>query len=155
MNTEEFKSVVSAFHESLRLVPEDLTAVRPGPDKWSLREIVGHLVDSASNNHQRFVRLHEEKTLVFPFYDQERWIRIQQYNDFGWSRLVELWHAYNIFLLHVVEKADSSCLGNTWKINGESVTLEWLICDYYRHLKGHIEHFHERLGEIQSGGTND
>src|SRR4026208_691899 len=78
------------------------SAVRPAAGKWSPREIIGHLIDSASNNHQRFVRAQFMDDLVFEGYEQERWVSAQHYNLEPWSMLVGLWKGYNLHLLHVM-----------------------------------------------------
>jgi hypothetical protein len=68
-----YRQEVDAFRDYLATVPEGLTAINPGPDKWSLKQIIGHLIDSASNNHQCFVRFCLVPELVFPKYDNEAW----------------------------------------------------------------------------------
>ncbi len=104
-----------AYHEFLRDFEETIrgAAVRlqgiseedsakHNNDEWSRREILGHLIDSATNNHQRFVRAQFKDDLVFPGYEQEQWVSSQKYNDEPWPDLIELWRAYNLHLLHVV-----------------------------------------------------
>jgi hypothetical protein len=78
------------------------TAARPAPDKWSPREIIGHLVDSASNNHQRFVRGQLQDDLVFPGYAQDAWVAAQHYQDAPWDELVTLWRTFNLHLVRVM-----------------------------------------------------
>ena len=75
---------------------------RPSPDRWTRKEVLGHLIDSASNNHQRFVRGQVASGQVFPGYEQEQWVRIQGYQSARWSDLIDLWRAYNAHLLHVI-----------------------------------------------------
>ena len=69
------------------------SARRPAPGRWSPREIVGHLIDSASNNHQRFVRAQLDDNLVFAGYAQDRWVEVQRYQEAPWVELVELWRS--------------------------------------------------------------
>jgi len=84
-------------------------AADPRPDgKWSRKEILGHLIDSAANNHQRFVRMQHEEALVLPGYRQDDWVRTQNYAAREWRDLVELWMAYNRHLAHILRNADSS-----------------------------------------------
>jgi len=146
---EEYERVFVAFRERLRNTPAAVASVKLSEDFWSLKEIVGHLVDSASNNHQRFVRLQEEHRSRFPAYDGESWVAVQRYRDADWSILVDLWIAYNRLLLWIVRSVDPGAWSNVWEIGGEEHTLEWLVKDYYRHLRWHIEHFTERLAELQ------
>jgi len=145
----DYRRTVEALDALLREVPEPLTAVKLAPDKWSLREILGHLVDSAANNHQRFVRLQEPGPLRFPGYEAERWVHTQRYNLFPWAPLVALWRAYNQLILHVLEQARPERLQNVWQTADGPLTLEWLARDYYRHLGDHAEHFRLRLAELQ------
>ena len=146
---ERFEAIVSSFHERLLTIPEGKTSVKPAPDKWSLKEIVGHLVDSASNNHQRFVRLQEERSLNLPGYNQENWVRIQRYNSMNWDDLVRLWHLMNTLLLHIIEGMGGDTMGNVYLAAGGPMTLEALVNDYFRHMQAHVEHFEERLAELQ------
>ncbi|HEY3045526.1 MAG TPA: DinB family protein, partial [Vicinamibacterales bacterium] len=81
----------------------DSDAARPrAPGKWSPKQIVGHLIDSAANNHQRFVRAQQAPALEFPAYEQDHWVGCQHYEDRGWADLTSLWHAYNRHLAHVI-----------------------------------------------------
>ena len=81
----------------------DASARRPSPNKWSAREIIGHLVDSASNNHQRFVRGQLQDDLVFPGYAQDDWVRIGRYADAPWEELIALWRTFNLQIARVME----------------------------------------------------
>ena len=107
--------------------------------KWSRKEILGHLMDSASNNHQRFVRGALQGKLVFPAYEQDKLVSLQRFREMDWGFLVELWTAYNRFLAHVLtclpaEAANISChIGNN-----KPATLGWIAEDYVAHLKHHL-----------------
>src|SRR5687767_11966414 len=81
-------------------VDEARTMVRPGPGKWCAREILGHLIDSACNNHRRFVLGHAAATSRWDGYEQEHWVRCQKYADERWIDLMALWTAYNRHLAH-------------------------------------------------------
>ncbi len=145
---ETFEAIVSAFHARLAAVPGEKTSIKPAPDKWSLKEIVGHLIDSASNNHQRFVRLQEESSLSLPGYAQENWVRIQRYNSMSWNDLVPLWYLLNTLLLHIIRCMSEDCLQNIYHSPDGPIPLHRLVNDYFQHLKGHVEHFEERYHEL-------
>jgi hypothetical protein len=115
-------------------------AVRPAPGKWSKREILGHLIDSAANNHQKFVRLMISKdALEFVGYAQDAWVAAQRYQVADWSRLVRLWQAYNEHLVHVIEHADPASLDKTITIDGHGpYRLDFVMADYVEHLKHHL-----------------
>lgn len=106
---------------------------------WSRRQVLGHLIDSASNNHQRFVRAMLADALEFPGYDQAGNVRVQAVQEAGWELLVSLWASYNRYLAHVIgqlpeDKLDMSCrIGN-----GEPVTLRFVAVDYVEHLMHHL-----------------
>jgi hypothetical protein len=148
---EEFERTVSDFQEAVQATPAELASLKLSEDFWSLKEILGHLVDSASNNHQRFVRLQEATRSRFPAYDGESWVAIQRYRDADWNGLVELWAAYNRLLLWLVRSIDPSALTHVWEVGGEEHTLEWVVGDYYRHLRWHSEHYASRLAELRKG----
>jgi len=150
LDLQGFRKTVKEFAEALRAAPPELTAIQLAADKWSLREIVGHLVDSTSNNHQRFVRLQDAPRLQFPGYQAERWVQIQQPNLLPWTTLIALWESYNALLLHLAASARPECLGNVWETPEGPRTLEFLIADYYRHLRDHTEHFRNRLAELKA-----
>lgn len=137
---EDFRRTISESYARLAQLTEDLSAEPVSPGKWSRRELIGHLIDSASNNHQRFVRAQIEGALAFPGYEQESWVARQAYKDESWADLIVLWKSYNLHLLHVIshmpnDKLDVSCaIGNN-----DPVTLRFLAEDYVRHLKHHLK----------------
>ena len=125
------------------------SAARPAAGKWSAREIIGHLVDSASNNHQRFVRGQLQDDLVFPGYAQEDWVRIGRYADAPWEELVTLWRTFNLQIARVMEgtpedvrirpraRHNLQALGVPMA-PAEPGRLEHLMSDYVVHLKHHL-----------------
>ncbi len=121
---------------------------RPAPDRWTIAEVVGHLVDSACNNHQRFIRAQEQETLEFPKYDQNAWVDRNNYAASPWTELVELWTLYNVHLAHVIRQVPAEQLGTQCTITPyEPCTLEFLITDYVAHLNRHLRKIRERIDE--------
>ncbi len=107
---------------------------------WSQKQVLGHLIDSASNNHQRFVRALLQDELVWPGYDQEGNVRAQRYQDAPWTDLVELWSSYNRFLAHVLAGVPKEKLGTRCVIGDNApMTLEELAVDYLHHMQHHLE----------------
>jgi hypothetical protein len=106
---------------------------------WSRKQVLGHLIDSASNNHQRFVRASLQQSLEFPAYDQEGNVRIQAPQDAEWPLLVSLWAAYNRYLAHIIAHLPTTKLETECRIGaGTPVTLRFLAEDYLTHLLHHL-----------------
>lgn len=106
---------------------------------WSRKELMGHLIDSASNNHQRFVRAALAGELVFPGYDTPGNVRVQAVIEAEWPLLVALWANYNRYLAHVIARLPEERLGAECRIgDGKPVTLEFLATDYLAHLRHHL-----------------
>lgn len=131
-------SVIELALPHLSDVSEQIAAQKPAPHKWSKKEILGHLIDSAANNHQRFVRLQLEREIGLPGYEQDGWVRINRYQDTPWSDLITLWAAYNRHLARVIESLDPSSLGHVWHSPEGDKTLEFIATDYVRHLRHHL-----------------
>src|SRR4029077_3978190 len=94
---------------------------------WSRKQVIGHLIDSASNNHQRFVRAALQGSLEFPRYDQDGSGRVQAVQSASWSHLVTLWVHYNLYLAHVIKHLPPSQLPALCKIGDDApVTLKFL-----------------------------
>jgi hypothetical protein len=110
------------------------------PGKWRRVQMLGHLVDSASNNHQRFVRALQVDTLEFPGYEQEGCVRVQEYDSFGAEALLDLWKAYNRLIAHVMERIPEAKRSTPCRIgDNEECTLEFLVVDYNRHMRHHLK----------------
>ena len=106
---------------------------------WSRKQVIGHLIDSASNNHQRFVRASLQPSLDFPGYDQDGNVSVQAVQDADWALLVTLWVAYNRSLAHVIAHLPASKLDTACRIgSNEPVTVGFLATDYLTHLLHHL-----------------
>ena len=143
-----FERLVLAF-ESRMKKNTAIADIRLDGGKWTLKEMVGHLIDSASNNHQRFVRLQLTDALVFPGYDAEEWIKISVAASLDYEVLVALWKNYNLFLLHLIQNMDEGALDHYWEIHNERKSLKFLVEDYFAHLEWHRSLFDERIRELQ------
>jgi hypothetical protein len=135
----QLNETLEAARPRLVAISEDAAEARPAPHQWSKKEILGHLIDSAANNHQRFVRLQNEDGLVLPSYQQNEWVRVQNYVGRDWQELIELWLAYNRHLAHVMRQSDAAAARHVWRAPGGEYDLEFLIEDYVRHLRHHLE----------------
>jgi hypothetical protein len=109
-------------------------------DKWSRKQLLGHLIDSAANNHQRFIRAQLDGSHAFPGYEQEVWVERNGYTDAAWSELVGLWRAYNLHLLRVIERIPQDKLDVICTVgDNPPMTLGFIAEDYVRHLKHHLQ----------------
>ena len=137
---EELNGVVSQAAPKLRAFSEHEVMRSRGTGKWVKKEILGHLIDSAVNNHQRFVRAQMTERLVWPGYEQDHWVAAQKYRGRPWAEVVSLWEQMNRHLAHVMANVPGDRLGTKCVIgDGEPVTLEWLMSDYVRHLRHHLD----------------
>jgi DinB superfamily len=136
---ERLRFTVRAVPGVLSRFSEAESEQRPSQERWSRKEVLGHLIDSASNNHQRFVRGQIAARQDFPRYEQEQWVRIQKYQSARWNDLIDLWRAYNTHLIHVAECMSEEGQSATCRVGGGSeVTLAWLFVDYVDHLEHHL-----------------
>ncbi len=126
--------------DRLRQIGDADASLRPAPGKWSRKEILGHLVDSAANNHQRFVRLQLASRIDLPGYDGDEWVRVQRYQDRPWSEIINLWQLYNVQLAAVIRHVDPNALRNVWHTpDGQDLDLEFIIRDYVVHMRHHLD----------------
>jgi hypothetical protein len=141
------QSVAATIRESvqeaitkLSLYDSDDVAFKKNPAAWSKKKILCHLIDSAANNHQRFVRACYKVALEFPPYSQNDWVRIQHYQECEWKNLLALWTAYNLHLAHLIEQIPPESLAEPCNIGkAEPVSLDFIIKDYLRHLSHHLD----------------
>lgn len=130
---------VEAALPKLRALPEAQAGSSLVVGKWSAKHVLGHLIDSAANNHQRFIRVQAERDLVLPGYEQDFWVDSQSYGERAWTDIVELWSAYNRHLAHVIAhipeaKGDAPC-----SIGGEGpLLLRHVALDYVGHVQHHL-----------------
>ena len=128
------RSVAQAKPLLMKLDNAD-TSARPSEGKWAKKEILGHLLDSASNNHQRFVRAALQGRLTF----QNTLVDLQHFAEIDWNFLVEFWAAYNRFLAHVISQLPEEAASITCNIGDNApATLGWIAEDYVAHLQHHL-----------------
>ncbi len=138
ISTQIRELVAIARPKLMHIRPEDARQ-KPGPDSWSKVEILGHLIDSALNNHQRFVRAALNEAEHFPTYQQERWVEVQDYQEGDWEELVEYWARSNLHLCRMLDRMPEKALGNLCNIGKEApARLDFVIHDYLRHLNLHL-----------------
>ncbi len=124
----------------LASIPEDVARQPLKPGGWSRKQILGHLLDSASNNHQRFVRCAIGGGLSgWPSYEQNEWVETGRYQEARWSELVEFWTAYNRLLSRILSGLRTEQLALSCQVGGKAMTLGELAASYVDHLEHHLE----------------
>jgi hypothetical protein len=137
-------SLHAAIDDALRLfgtADERRTTVHAKPDDWCAREVLGHLIDSACNNHRRFVLAQSDGFSRFDGYQQNDWVSRQHYHEEPWKDLVALWTAYNRHLAHVIAATPAAALTReaTAPDGGSQLTLGFVMEDYVTHLRHHLD----------------
>jgi len=135
----DLRQTVESAAQQMLEIPESQSERRPAPGQWSAKEVLGHLIDSAANNHRRFVKTQLKEDAVFPGYEQEGWVAVQKYQQASWADLIALWKAYNLHLAHVASSIPEEELKRSLRIGQNApVSLEYVVRDYDRHLQEHL-----------------
>lgn len=141
----EILQLVNEWEPKLLSFPTDVITQKQNSQGRTIKQILGHLVDSASNNNHRVVHLqYRENPLEFPNYatngNNDRWIAIQNYQDENWEDLVQLWKYFNKHFVHVVNNINPDKLDNAWISSpNKSITLKEMALSYLDHLKLHLK----------------
>jgi len=152
--SSSLSNAINDNYEFLRSINDP--GKKPQADKWSPKQIIGHLIDSANNNHRRFVKAQYQDNLIFLGYDQEDWVDAQNYQNADWHELLEMWKTYNLFICRVIENISEEKLNHltiehnyfemgwgkmkdSFPLEGQPSNLAFLIADYIGHLEHHVE----------------
>ncbi len=150
-NNQELLDLIEIWEPRFLALSENDVTVRRNHQKRNIKQIVGHLVDSASNNTHRIVHLqYQPSPFAFPNYatfgNNDRWIAIQHYESENWTNLVQLWKYVNFHIVHVINNVNEEKLDNQWISATEKyVSLKDMIIDYLGHFKLHLEEIEELL----------
>ncbi|MGK2962456.1 MAG: DinB family protein [Gemmatimonadaceae bacterium] len=147
---DELRRIIASESTRLMSLSDEAASIRPSPAKWSPKEVLGHLIDSASNNHARFVGAQLSEELVFPRYEQDAWVRVQNYNSRPWTELITLWRSLNAHIASVIGEMSPESLTKArvrhnldqiaWRTvpRATPATLEYFVRDYIGHLRHHL-----------------
>lgn len=141
---------IGTWEQKLKDLPTDTITNKRNSQNRSIKQILGHLIDSASNNHQRIIRLQYNKKLDFPDYQQHNdlWIELQDYQHADWLTTIQLWKYYNLHLIHVIKSADLAKLDNSWQnFENNTVTLRQMIEGYLEHTELHFREIQELIDQ--------
>ncbi len=151
---EDLSTLISAWEVKLFELPEQTVTVRKNRQNRSIRQILGHMVDSATNNTHRVIHMHYQKSPVnYPDYanlgNNDLWISIQNYQEEDWGELVRLWAAVNRHMIHLIGQIDASKLNQYWmSALNERVTLREMIADYPRHFRLHLNEISALINQL-------
>ena len=149
----EIISLILEWEPRLITLPEEVIKLRRNSQNRTIRQIVGHMVDSASNNTHRVVHLqYQPPPLVFPNYategNNDRWIAIQNYQEEDWNNLIRLWKYSMLHFCHIIRNVDREKLNREWIAGpGRNISLKTMILDFNRHLKLHLSEIDELINE--------
>lgn len=139
------KKILAEHEPELLSISTETAGIKPVNNKWSKKEILGHLIDSANVNFQRFIRTIMHKEAEFPPYDQEEWVELQKYNDREWAELIQIFVSFNLQIANLLKNLNPERERYCCDIGGEKpVTLEVLIVEYIRHMEHHLRDIENR-----------
>jgi hypothetical protein len=130
--------IIEKVPSILAEIGEEKMSLKPLPNKWSKKEIIGHLIDSATNNHQRFVRGQFE-TLPEIRYEQDKWNEYGFYQQIDSKQIISFWTIYNKQLIEIIKRIPTENLKRQIKVGENLLTLDFLIADYVEHLEHHLK----------------
>ena len=151
--SQELLSMIDDWYTKLSALPDDVITERRNSQNRTIKQIVGHMVDSASNNTHRIIHLqYQQSPLIFPDYanlgNNDRWIAIQNYQEEEWNSLVQLWKYINLHFCHVAQNINTEKLENEWlSALSEKITLKAMVVDFPRHFRLHIDEINELINK--------
>jgi len=142
----KLKRIVAQAPSLLMAISPEKASNQPAPGKWSKKQELGHLVDSACNNHQRVVRAQVEEQPALPDYDGDRWVALHNYQVMDWSEIIECWRVMNQQLIRAAMLVAPRASGRKLTVGGHPMTLSVLVNDYVDHLRHDLRHIGIDLG---------
>jgi hypothetical protein len=135
------RALINEVPPKLSKLPLSQVELKPSPVKWSPKEELGHLLDSAANNHQRIVRTQLEHEPKMPGYDGNAWVELHNYQQRNWQEMIDLWRDLNRQLLAAAEAVPDPAWSRTCIIDDSSpLTLKFVFEDYIEHMMDHLQH---------------
>jgi hypothetical protein len=151
--TKGVVSLIDVWEDKLLSLPTEVITERRNVQNRTIKQILGHLIDSASNNMHRIIHLqYRNSPLEFPNYatngNNDRWIAIQNYQDEKWENLIQLWKYSNLHLVHIIENIKIENLENEWIASqNEKVSLEDMVLSYLSHFNLHLNEIDELINK--------
>jgi len=132
----QLNNFLEEYYAELQGMDESVVSPKPAPDKWSKKELMGHLIDSAQNNLRRFIVAQYEMQPEIR-YQQDAWVALNHYQQWNWKELIHLWFLTNKQIAHVLQNTAPENLQRLCQTENVH-TLEWLATDYIKHLQHHL-----------------
>lgn len=139
---------IDKWEQKLVELPINTITTKRNKQNRTIKQILGHLIDSAANNHQRMIRLQYNEKLDFPDYQQDNdlWIALQDYQNADWLTIIQLWKYYNLHMMQIIKSVDRKKLDNSWQsFEDTSVTLRQMIEGYLGHIELHLNEIQELI----------
>jgi len=138
---KQLRTLIDEIPSRLNKLSQPQVDLKPSPSKWSPKEELGHLLDSAANNHQRIVRTQLADKPRMPGYDGNAWVKLHNYQQRNWQEMIELWRTLNRQLLAAAEAVPDSAWSRTCTIaDSQPLTLKFVFEDYIDHMLHHLNH---------------
>jgi len=143
------RSLIEFLPRRLAVFAEGAAGAKPSSGGWSKKQELGHLIDSASNNHQRIVRARTESGLALPGYDGDLWVELHYYQDCGWLDLIRSWHEFNRQLLRAADSVSQPGWLHELSVGGSApMTLGFVFVDYLKHMLEHLRHLGVQVDDL-------
>lgn len=143
---------LETWESKLADLSEDTIMNKRNSQNRTIKQILGHMVDSVSNNTHRIIHLqYQDSPLSFPNYatngNNDRWISIQNYQNENWENLIQLWKYSHIHLIHVIDNVSQEKLDNKWTSESKygDIRLKDMITDFLRHFNLHLSEIQELI----------
>lgn len=152
----QLRSALPVLPGRLAAISNQRAAAKPAPESWSAKQELGHLIDSAANNHQRIARAQLEDNLALPGYDGDRWVELHGYQNREWTELVGLWRAANSQLVAAAESTPARAWSHKLSVGGsDPLTLRFVLDDYVDHMASHLRHIGVVVDDILASASRN
>jgi hypothetical protein len=149
--SNELTDLINTWEKILSSLPAETITQRRNSQNRTIKQIVGHMIDSATNNTHRTVHLqYQESPFHFPNYatfgNNDRWIAIQNYQEEDWNDLIQLWKYSNLHFAHIIKNINKEKLNNEWIASADSnISLKDMVSDFPMHFKLHLGEINELI----------
>ena len=149
------RALIDRLPTRLANLSDDQVQRKRSSSEWSIKEELGHLLDSAANNHQRLVRAQLENNPAMPTYDGDQWVALHRYQDRDWSSLIAIWVGLNRQLLAAAEAVPNSAWSRTCSIaDSAPLTLQFVFDDYLDHMLHHLRHMGVEVDDLVAASAS-